>query len=276
MLPWLLLQPGQPDPLDDVAPSLADIGWSLASHHTSPPAGRAFGAIPDTVVSMSGYQDLDSLFTWSSFDVTALLPVGWQQELVDLAQRASTHRQIVPPHPTSREAVDVTSVAVQGVSAATLRDEAPWLSELYENEFRHLAQRCSAEEVVVAKGKRHTVVLNVQSGVGMRYECHVDTNPVQGMLYVTSHLSGSGGELVVANRLDAHSVAEIEADCSTIYPIAGHFLVFDGRSHPHFIRSLTATGGLRVAAAMNYYTPSSPEEQRPSDLDDYLVGEPVS
>jgi len=218
----------------------------------------------------------DSFFKWTTFDVTMMLPEGWQSMLVDLAIKEATARQIVPPHPTSREAADITAVSVKGVSAQQIRDKASWLVSLYENEFLELAQRHANEPVTSARGDRHTVVLNVQTGSTMRYECHVDTNPIQGMLYVTSHAPGDGGELIVANNSQAHSVEEVENDCSAIYPMAGHLLFFDGRHHPHFIRNLTNEGDVRVAVAMNYYTSSSPEEKRPSDLDDYLLGQPLS
>jgi hypothetical protein len=214
-------------------------------------------------------------FSWTTFDVTTLLPEGWQSQLIDLARNEAVARQIVPPHPTSREAADVEAVTVQGVSAQQIRNKAAWLVSLYENEFLELAQRHTREPVAIARGERHTVVLNVQTGSTMRYECHVDTNPVQGMLYVTSHAPGNGGELVVANNHLAHSIQEVECDCTTIYPMAGHLLFFDARRHPHFIRSLADKADFRVAVAMNYYTPSAPETNRPADLDEYLIGQPL-
>lgn len=214
-------------------------------------------------------------FSWQAQDASSLLPSGWKDELIELAVTAKRDRRIVPPHPTSREGQDVSGVRVQGVSAAVLRSNAQWLVDLYEGPFRTLAARYAGQEVRTARGDRHTVVLNVQTGSSMRYECHLDTNPIQGMLYVTTHPPGAGGELVVANDRQAHSVNEVDRDASLIYPMSGHLLFFDGRCHPHYVRSLQDDAGLRVAVAMNYYTLACPESERPKDLDDYLLGEPV-
>jgi len=92
------------------------------------------------------------------------------------------------------------------------------------------------------------------------------------MLYVTTHPPGHGGELVVCNNAEASNVDQIDQDCSTIYPIAGHLLFFDGRHNPHYIRPMLQKGARRVAVAMNFYVPSVPEASRPPDLDEYLYG----
>ncbi|MGY2062449.1 2OG-Fe(II) oxygenase, partial [Nocardia gipuzkoensis] len=106
-----------------------------------------------------------------------------------------------------------------------------------------------------------------------RYECHVDTNPIEALLYCTTHLSGEGGEVVVSNRGDVRSIEEIEADCAVIEPRAGQLLFFDAREHSHYVRQLTDPDAVRVVVAMNYYTESSPEwEVRPPDLNRHLTG----
>ena len=40
----------------------------------------------------------------------------------------------------------------------------------------------------------------------MRFECHVDSNPLTGLLFCTDHQAG--GELVIANDTEAEGVAE--------------------------------------------------------------------
>jgi hypothetical protein len=112
--------------------------------------------------------------------------------------------------------------------------------------------------------------MNVQEGTD-RYECHVDTNPVEALLYVTDHPRGTGGELVVSNNTEAQSVEDVDKDCSVLYPVAGQLVFFDGRFFPHYVRALQSPA-LRVAVGMNYYTDDCPEETRPQDLNDYLYG----
>jgi 2OG-Fe(II) oxygenase superfamily len=213
-----------------------------------------------------------NLFKWSTFDVRTLLPAGWNRDLVEAAIRLNRRKRIAPPHVTSREAADVPELVIRGVGSQTVEHELPWIFELYNSTFRDLAQRTTDEQVSVAQGARHTVALNVQAPGDMRYECHVDTNPIQGLLYVTTHPEGEGGELIVSNNPNANCVEDIDADCSIIYPQSGHLLFFDGRQNPHYIRPLLRQDSIRVAVAMNYYVPSVPESLRPHDLDDYLFG----
>jgi hypothetical protein len=107
----------------------------------------------------------------------------------------------------------------------------------------------------------------------MRFEAHVDSNPVSGVLFCTDHPEG-GGELVISHDPAASGVAAIERDRTVIRPHAGHLLFFDGRDHPHYARPLTAGTGLRVLAVMNYYTESFPESTRPRELNHHLYGDP--
>jgi 2OG-Fe(II) oxygenase superfamily len=106
----------------------------------------------------------------------------------------------------------------------------------------------------------------------MRYECHVDSNPIEGLLYVTDHPKSSGGELAVATKVNAASVADVEADCSVIYPTYGNLVFFDARRFAHYVRPLVSDDARRVVVAMNYYTPSCPESNRPKSLSAHLAG----
>ncbi|WP_353895552.1 2OG-Fe(II) oxygenase [Glycomyces tritici] len=107
----------------------------------------------------------------------------------------------------------------------------------------------------------------------MRYEAHVDSNPLQGLLYVTDHPPGAGGELVVAQCYDASGITQIEENSAQIYPKAGYLVLFDARKHAHYVRSLRSSDAVRVVAAMNFYTPDSPESSRPTDLTKHLFGD---
>lgn len=153
-------------------------------------------------------------------------------------------------------------------------EELPWIVDLYGGLFRELGERFARRAVMAASDRRYAVVLNVQDPGGDRSECHVDTNPIAGLLYATSHWPEAGGELAIAHNVRSRSVAEVDQDCSVIYPQKGHLVFFDGRSHPHYVRAVTG-GATRIVVAMNYYTQECPESTRPADLDDYLYGSPV-
>jgi hypothetical protein len=212
------------------------------------------------------------LFRWATFDVRSLMPDGWDEQLIEVARRLNQRKKIPVSHVTAREAHDVREVVIGNVGSRVVEAELPWVRDFYETHFLQLAQLTAYEPVSVAKDRGHTAVLNVQTPEDTRYICHVDTNPIQGLLYATTQPSGAGGELVVSNQTAAHSLEETDADCSIIYPQSGHLVFFDGRSNPHYIRPLLRPGDIRVALAMNYYVPSAPESLRPQDLDGYLFG----
>lgn len=212
-------------------------------------------------------------FVWHSYDVRSLLPTGWDQELLRVSREHATLRTLRPTSVTSRESVSVTEVPVLTVGGSLLITLCPWIDRLYETTFRDLGQRLYSEPLVCARDPRIRVNLNVQRGRAMRYECHVDSNPVEALLYVTGHPPGGGGELVVANREDACGVEEIDTDASLVYPASGQLVFFDARRHPHYVRPLKNDSGERVVVAMNFYTPSQPEESRPADLNMHLFGE---
>ena len=106
----------------------------------------------------------------------------------------------------------------------------------------------------------------------MRFECHVDSNPVTGLLFFTEHPDG-GGELVAANHPGAVGVEALEENSSVIRPQAGQLIFFDGKTYPHYARTLWSEGDVRVVAVMNFYTESCPESTRPSGLNRHLFGE---
>lgn len=209
-------------------------------------------------------------FVWHSFDARRILPSNFEDQIFQVANEFSKAKKIIPTSVTSREASDVKELPVLTVEGLVVREQLPWLAELYENEFRELGQRCEPEPVVTAKDERYALNLNIQRGKAMRYEAHVDSNPLQGLLYITSHPESSGGELVVGNRLDASSVDEIEADSTRVYPVRGHLIFFNASKHSHYVAPLKSDSATRIVVAMNYYTPSNPEDARPADLNDHL------
>ena len=158
------------------------------------------------------------------------------------------------------------------VHASQVRRRLPWLYRFYHGYVLELAGETCAERVVPASDDRYGVVMNVQRGTAMRFECHVDSNPLTGLLFCTDHQPGTGGELVFAHDPAASDVETVEKDCSVLRPHTGHLIFFDGRQHPHYARPLLAEPQVRIVAVMNFYTESFPESTRPSELNRHLFG----
>ena len=171
----------------------------------------------------------------------------------------------------SREAADVLSIPRGRVHADQVRQGLPWLYQSYREQILELAGEACAERVVLARDYRYGVVLNVQRGTTMRFECHIDSNPLTGVLFFTDH--PAGGELVFAHDADAADVSAVERNCSVIRPHAGHLIFFDARLYPHYARPLVAASDIRVVAVMNFYTASCPESTRPKELNRHLYGD---
>jgi 2-oxoglutarate-Fe(II)-dependent oxygenase superfamily protein len=213
---------------------------------------------------------MSSRFHWTTFDLNGYLPAGWQKDI----RAAAAHAEFrdFPRTPVlSREATDVQRIPRGRVHADHVRYRLPWLYGSYHRYFLNLAGEACAEPVKAAKDDRYGVVLNVQLGTTMRFECHIDSNPLTGVLFCTDHTEG--GELVVAHDSDAADIAAVERDCSVIRPHAGHLIFFDARKHPHYARPLAAEDDMRVIAVMNFYTESYPESTRPRELNEHLYGD---
>jgi 2OG-Fe(II) oxygenase superfamily len=213
---------------------------------------------------------MSSRFHWTTFDLNSQLPPGWQQD-VDTAAEAAEFREFPRTPILSREAADVLHIWRGRVHADQVRQLLPWLYWAYRDKFSELASEACGERVTAAGDDRYGVVLNVQRGTAMRFECHIDSNPLTGLLFCTDH--AEGGELVVAHDSDAADIAAVERDCSVIRPHAGHLIFFDARKHPHYARPLAAEDDMRVIAVMNFYTESYPESTRPRELNEHLYGD---
>jgi hypothetical protein len=211
-----------------------------------------------------------SRFHWTTFDLNGILPAGWLRDVSEAAGDAD-FREFPRTPVLSREAANVLRIPRGRVHADQVQRTLPWLHEFYRGVFLELAQETRAERVVAARDPRYGVVLNVQRGIAERFECHIDSNPLTGLLFCTEH--PAGGELVFAHDPNAASIAVVEQDCSVIRPHAGHLIFFDARRHPHYSRPLITASDMRVVAVMNFYTASCPEDNRPKELNRHLYGD---
>lgn len=210
-------------------------------------------------------------FSYWKRDVTSLLPVGWQKDIGAIADEADF--RAFPRTPIlSREAPDVTHIERGRVHADVVMERLSWLYKLYRNEFLELAAEAWGEPIDAACDDRYGVVLNVQRGKTMRFECHVDSNPVTGILFLTDHQAGAG-DLVVSHDPAAVGVDELERDCTLIRPTVGRIIFFDGKTYPHYARCLPGESDVRIVAVMNFYTGSCPESTRPPELNRHRFGD---
>jgi hypothetical protein len=210
-------------------------------------------------------------FHWTTFDLTSQLPPNWDRDIIETAY-AADFREFPRTPILSREAPDVSHIRRGRVPAERVQKALPWLYRLYRNDFLELARLVWAEEPVEpARDDRYGIVLNVQRGTTMRFECHVDSNPLTGLLFCTDHREG--GELVFAHDQDANDVTAVEQDRSVIRPHAGHLIFFNGKDYPHYARPLLSDSDTRVVAVMNFYTESCPESTRPPELNRHRFGD---
>jgi hypothetical protein len=208
-------------------------------------------------------------FHWMTFDLSSWLPAGWQHDVLTVAANAD-FREFPRTPVLSRESADVRRIPRGRVHAEQVREGLPWLYQSYRKEILELAGEACAERVVAARDDRYGVVLNVQRGTTMRFECHIDSNPLTGLLFFTDH--PEGGELVFAHDPRAAEISAVERGCSVIRPQKGHLIFFDGRRNPHYARPLKMAGP-RIVAVMNFYTESCPESTRPRELNSHLYGD---
>ncbi|WP_328644141.1 2OG-Fe(II) oxygenase [Amycolatopsis sp. NBC_00348] len=213
----------------------------------------------------------DLPFHWHIYDVGSALPAGWIDELLDVARRQAARRSFRPTMTTARETADAV-IPLESVDGAVLVEQAPWVNELYTGWFRQLGERLADEPLELTSTANRALSLNVQRGITMRYPCHVDSNPVEGLLYLTDCTEETGGGLVVSRNRHARDVSEVDADAAVIYPRRGQLFFFDARFHPHYVQPLRTDDTLRAVVTMNYYTRSIPEAVRPEGLDEQLFG----
>ena len=199
-----------------------------------------------------------------SADVSALLPADWAEQVRACSDAHARWRRGRSGNVTSREGdfdeVDLPQVGV--VSGDVVARRLPWLATLYAGAFLECANRFGGP-YAVSDDPPSSININ-HCRRGMRYEWHVDSNPLTALLYATSHPLGQGGELVFRpdSRMEQGSPWEVR-----IAPEAGRLLLFDARRVAHCVTPLLDPD--RISVPMNYYQETEPQ-RRPPGLDAYL------
>ena len=205
------------------------------------------------------------------FNVLRFMPNDWQSQIFEVAENHQRYVNVKPQSVTSRESELDIVIPNFVVTGDIIYKKLPWLYELYSTTFLQLGSQLTNAAYIEARDRLYGVNLNILRGMGARYECHVDSNPLQGVLFVTSHSAGQGGTLMIS--LDADARGEFPASERTIeiLPEAGKLVFFDARLTPHYVSRLHEED-FRITVAMNYYSATAPEDRRPSDLNQHLFG----
>lgn len=198
---------------------------------------------------------------YQSFDLVqlGLLPENWLQQITGITEKYAQRTLLDGNSSTSREPEGGEEIEVFVVPGNVIADSLPWLYDLYTSALCKLASEVVGHQVYIAHDLISSININILRGRGSRYEWHVDSNPLTGILYVTSHPSSEDGGELLFKRGD---------DQIVVHPKAGTFIAFDAREIPHTVLPLKKEG-VRISIPMNYY--DSPERQdRPLDIDSYL------
>jgi hypothetical protein len=197
-------------------------------------------------------------YTTTDLVAQRLLPPGWEAQISAAVNRFSTSAVLRGGTSTSLE-VPGSDIPYRLMDGSAIREHLPWLDDLYRTHLVALATAAAGTPVVPSNSIKSGINLNVLDGPGGRYELHTDSNPLTGLLFVTSHQPDDGGQLMFTK----------DGQERTLTPRAGTFTTFDARTVPHKVTPL-AIQTTRISAPMNFYLGEMSE--RPSDLDDYLYG----
>jgi hypothetical protein len=212
---------------------------------------------------------LDAPFPIFRADCRGVLPGDWRPQITDCVSTFVEFGFLSGLSSTSRQA-QLGSFADHIVGTTTgkvVQDQLPWLMEFYRGHVLQLGNRLGLDEFVVSDDERSCVNINVLP-TGSGYEWHVDTNPLTGLLFVTDHPAGAGGELVF--RPDPLVRANEDWEL-TVFPEAGFLLLFDAREAAHAVRPVAGVTD-RISVPMNFYYANA-QGDRPDHLDRYLYGE---
>lgn len=137
----------------------------------------------------------------------------------------------------------------------------PLIMTLYRQAIPSFIADYIGLDIVPSRFEKSSITLNLLEGSGSRYEKHVDSNSITGLLFASSLTPEDGGAL----RLYYPGRAPLD-----VLPRAGTFLLYDARWVPHEVMPLCRNTS-RLSLPMNYFLPTDIEE-RPAHLDDYIFG----
>lgn len=202
----------------------------------------------------------DKSNTFIAFDLIklGLLPENWVSQILTVADEDSYLVRLDGKSSTSREPEDTEGAEVFVVEGDIIAAKLPWLHKLYQNDFLEFANNHFNGLYDYAENIKSGTNINLLKGKNARYEWHVDSNPLTGVLFVTTHNEGDGGELIF--RLPTETI--------TVYPKSGTLILFDARKIPHTVLPLQKDT-IRISVPLNFYNQGQ-LQIRPDDLDTYI------
>jgi hypothetical protein len=187
--------------------------------------------------------------------------VDWHLLIDEVASHQSKRQVLDGRSVTSREPEGDVSIELDVVAGDVVARALPWLYQLYSTHLLELASDIAGQKLFPANDITSAININRITGIGGRYEWHVDSNPVTGVLFASTLHPGDGGELHFAS----------EHFQRLIVPQRGLFFAFDARDIPHRVEPLLRDV-CRLSVPMNFYI-SADNQPRPGDLDTYLYRE---
>ena len=203
---------------------------------------------------------ITSSLVYKAFDLDALglLPSNWVSEIQRTVDSHRADTLTNGTSMTSREPSGSSPITVRVVPGDAVKEVLPWLHELYVGPMVSMAEEFAQTKLYSANDVRSGVNINLLTGHGARYERHVDSNPMTGLLFVSTLEPEQGGSLVF----------EADSGDQVVQPKSGIFLAFNATNIVHYVAPLQGNVQ-RISVPVNFYL-SRDDQPRPSDLDEYL------
>ncbi|MBW4708994.1 2OG-Fe(II) oxygenase [Roseobacter sp. YSTF-M11] len=187
------------------------------------------------------------------------LPEDWADQIVSVVDALAYSRAFDDTAPTAREKLAPgDKIETKVVNGDQIAQSAAWLTDLYGADLVQLASELTGREVQTGREQISNVNINVMSGVGGRYEKHVDTNHLTGIWFVTTLAPDAGGFLCFETE---EGVQQVRAE-------AGKIVFFDARDVPHYVTALQ-TQTTRIVVVMNFFFKDE-AYSRPDVLNRYI------
>lgn len=204
-----------------------------------------------------------------SNELNLLIP-NWDSKIIKYTTKNAKKISIDPYGPTSFEDENIPPLSYNLVSGEGIKKDLSWLDNLYRTLFYKKAKKFGINILGKKEGKSLVLAKILLSGIninmqipGQRYDIHIDSNPLQGLLFVTDN--PEDGALVVSKYKNVVGEKELLSTSPLyIYPKKGDLYFFNAQQNPHYVQEIKK--GIRISIPMNFYTNNSPETDRDPDL----------
>lgn len=203
---------------------------------------------------------LPHLFYGTNTIEDGLLTLDDIEHFLATAIKHSAQAKLVGGTSTSLEAHG-TELLYRLMDGRAVAEHLPQLQQLYEEDFRVLAERIFDLGLIPSPELVSGANVNVLDGVGGRYEWHYDSNPYTGLLALSPSSASIGGRLLFGQDADDQVALSMRP---------GDLFFFDARKAAHAVEAL-AVPRVRATVPMNYFVQGE-SVVRPADLDQSLYG----